>query len=96
MASKIRPLRDRVIVKRLLAEERTRGGIIIPDTAKEKPQEGTVIAVGLGKQDDGKVIPLDVRAGDRILFAKYSGSEIKLDDDEYVMMRKDVILGVIE
>lgn len=96
MASKIRPLRDRVIVKRLLAEERTRGGIIIPDTAKEKPQEGTVIAVGLGKQDDGKVIPLDVRAGDRILFAKYSGSEIKLDDDEYVMMREDDILGVIE
>lgn len=96
MATKIRPLHDRVIVKRMKEEEKTKGGIIIPDTAKEKPQEGTVIAVGSGKQDDDKVIPLDVRAGERILFGKYSGSEIKLDDDEYVMMREDDILGVIE
>ncbi len=96
MTTKIRPLRDRVIVKRIAEAAKTNGGIIIPDTAKEKPQEGTVIAVGSGKPDDGKVIPLDVRAGDRILFGKYSGSEIKLDDDEYVMMREDEILGVIE
>jgi chaperonin GroES len=94
---KIRPLQDRVIVQRVQEEERTKGGIIIPDTAKEKPQEGKVIAVGKGKvNDDGKVTPLDVKVGDRILFGKYSGSEVKLDGEEYVIMREDDILGVLE
>jgi chaperonin GroES len=94
---KIRPLHDRVIVKRLEEEEKTKGGIIIPDTAKEKPQEGKVIAVGKGKvNEDGKVIPLDVKAGDRILFGKYSGSEIKIEGVEHLIMREDDILGVIE
>ena len=96
MATKIRPLHDRVIVKRIEEEEKTRGGIIIPDTAKEKPQEGRVVAVGPGKQDDGKVIPLGVKAGDKILFGKYSGTEIKLDGEEHLIMREDDILGVIE
>jgi len=94
---KIRPLQDRVIVKRLEEEEKTKGGIIIPDTAKEKPQEGKVIAVGKGKvTEDGKVIPLDVKAGDRILFGKYSGTEIKIDGEEHLIMREEDILGVIE
>jgi chaperonin GroES len=94
---KIRPLQDRVIVQRMQEEEKTKGGIIIPDTAKEKPQEGKVIAVGKGKVgDDGKVTPLDVRAGDKILFGKYSGTEIKLEGEEYVIMREEDILGVIE
>lgn len=94
---KIRPLQDRVIVKRVEEEEKTKGGIIIPDTAKEKPQEGKVIAVGKGKMnEDGKLIPLDVKAGDRILFSKYSGSEIKIDNEEHLIMREDDILGVIE
>jgi chaperonin GroES len=94
---KIRPLQDRVIVKRLEEEEKTKGGIIIPDTAKEKPQEGKVIAVGKGKvTEDGKVIPLDVKAGDKILFGKYSGTEIKIDGEEHLIMREDDILGVIE
>jgi chaperonin GroES len=96
MATKIRPLHDRVIVKRIEEEERTKGGLIIPDTAKEKPQEGRVIAVGPGKQDDGKVIPLGVKAGDKILFGKYSGTEIKLDGEEHLILREDDILGVIE
>ena len=96
MATKIRPLHDRVIVKRLEEEEKTKGGLIIPDTAKEKPQEGTVIAVGPGKQEDGKVIALDVKAGDRILFGKYAGTEIKLDGTEHLILREDDILGVIE
>jgi chaperonin GroES len=96
MATKIRPLHDRVIVKRIEEEEKTKGGIIIPDTAKEKPQEGRVIAVGPGKNDDGKVIPLGVKAGDKILFGKYSGTEIKLDGEEHLIMREDDILGVIE
>jgi len=97
MGLKIRPLQDRVIVQRVEEEERTKGGIIIPDTAKEKPQEGKVIAVGKGKvADDGKVIPLDVKAGDKILFGKYSGSEVKLGGEEYLIMREDDILGVIE
>lgn len=96
MSTKIRPLHDRIIVKRLQEEEKSKGGIIIPDTAKEKPQEGTVIAVGTGKRDDGKVIPLDLKTGDRILFGKYSGSEIKLDNEQYLMMREDDILGVVE
>jgi chaperonin GroES len=96
MATKIRPLHDRVIVKRIEEEEKTKGGLIIPDTAKEKPQEGRVIAVGPGKQDDGKVIPLGVKAGDKILFGKYSGTEIKLDGEEHLILREDDILGVIE
>jgi len=95
---KIRPLQDRVLVKRLEEEvEKSRGGIIIPDTAKEKPQQGKVIAVGKGKvNDDGKVTPLDVKVGDTILFGKYSGSEIKLDGEEHLIMREDDILGVVE
>jgi chaperonin GroES len=96
MATKIRPLHDRVIVKRIEEEEKTKGGIIIPDTAKEKPQEGRVVAVGPGRKEDGKVIPLGVKAGDRILFGKYSGTEIKLDGEEHLIMREDDILGVIE
>ena len=94
---KIRPLQDRVLVKRIQEEEKTKGGIIIPDTAKEKPQEGKVIAVGKGKMsDEGKVIPLDVKAGDRILFGKYSGSEVKIDGEEHLIMREEDILGVLE
>jgi chaperonin GroES len=94
---KIRPLQDRVIVKRVEEEEKTKGGIIIPDTAKEKPQEGEIIAVGPGKvTDDGKKIPMEVKVGDRILFGKYSGSEIKIDGEEHLIMREDDILGVIE
>ena len=92
----IRPLHDRVLVKRLEQEEQIRGGIIIPDTAKEKPQEAQVIAVGPGKlNDEGKRAPMDVKAGDRILMGKYSGSEIKLDDDEYIILREDEILAVV-
>jgi chaperonin GroES len=94
---KIRPLQDRIIVKRVQEEEKTKGGIIIPDTAKEKPMEGKVLAVGNGKvQEDGKVRPLDVKAGDRILFSKYSGTEVKIDGEEHLIMREDDILGVIE
>lgn len=94
---KIRPLQDRVIVKRLEEEEKTKGGIIIPDTAKEKPQEGKVIAVGKGKMtEDGKVLPLDVKAGDRILFGKYAGTEIKIEGEEHLIMREEDILGIIE
>jgi chaperonin GroES len=93
----IRPLQDRVIVKRLEEEQKTKGGIIIPDTAKEKPIEGKVIAVGNGKvQEDGKVRPLDVKAGDTILFSKYAGTEIKIDGVEHLIMREEDILGVIE
>ena len=85
---KIRPLHDRILIKRLEEQEQKKGGIIIPDTAKEKPQEGKVIAVGNGKvSDEGKKIPLDVKAGDKILFGKYSGSEVKIDDEEYLIMR---------
>jgi len=94
---KIRPLGDRILVKRIKEEEKTKGGIIIPDTAKEKPQEGKVVAVGKGKKtDDGKVIALDVKAGDRILFGKYSGSEIKLEGEEHLILREDDVLGVLE
>jgi chaperonin GroES len=94
---KIRPLHDRVIVQRLEEEERTKGGIIIPDTAKEKPQEGKVIAVGPGKiLENGTKIPLDVKVGDRVLFGKYAGTEIKIEGEEYLMMREDDILGVVE
>ena len=94
---KIRPLQDRVIVRRLEEEEKTKGGIIIPDTAKEKPQEGKVIAVGKGKvTEEGKLISLDVKPGDRILFGKYSGTEIKIEGEEHLIMREEDILGVIE
>lgn len=96
MATKIRSLHDRVILKRLEEEEKTKGGLIIPDTAKEKPQESKVIAVGPGKQEDGKVISLDVKEGDKVLFGKYSGTEIKLDGEEHLIVREDEILGVIE
>jgi chaperonin GroES len=95
--TKIRPLQDRIIVKRVQEEEKTKGGIIIPDTAKEKPIEGKVVAAGNGKVlEDGKVRPLDVKAGDRILFSKYAGTEIKIDGEEHLIMREDDILGVIE
>ena len=94
---KIRPLHDRVVVKRIEEKETVQGGIIIPDTAKEKPQEGEVVAIGQGKRlEDGKLIPLDVKVGDRILFGKYSGSEIKLEGEEFLIIREDEILGVIE
>ncbi len=94
---KIRPLQDRVIVRRLEEEEKTKGGIIIPDTAKEKPQEGKVVAVGKGKvTEEGKVVPLDVKPGDKILFGKYSGTEIKIDGEEHLIMREEDILGIIE
>ena len=93
---KFRPLHDRVIVQRLEEGEQKVGGIIIPDTAKEKPQQGKVIAVGKGKgEKDGKVTPLDVKAGDKVLFGKYSGQEIKMDGEEYLIMREEEILGVI-
>ena len=95
--SKFRPLHDRVVVRRVESEDKTKGGIIIPDTAKEKPQQGKIIAAGKGKvNDDGKLTPLDVKVGDRILFGKYSGSEIKLDGEEHLIMREEDILGVIE
>ena len=95
MATMIRPLHDRVLIKRLDEQEQMRGGIIIPDTAKEKPQQGEVIAAGEGKfREDGTRQPLDVKPGDRILFGKYSGSEVKIDDEEYLIMREDEILGV--
>jgi chaperonin GroES len=97
MAARVRPLSDRVIVRRIdEEEEKTRGGIIIPDTAKEKPQQGEVVAVGPGRREDGRAIPLDVRKGDRILFSKYSGNEIKLDGEEHLILREDDILGVVE
>ena len=98
MAVKVRPLHDRIIVERIEEEgEQQVGGIIIPDTAKEKPQQGKIIAAGKGKvKDDGSVTPLDVKAGDPVLFGKYSGQEIKLDGEEFLIMREDEILGVIE
>ena len=97
MAANVRPLHDRIIVERIEEGEQQVGGIIIPDTAKEKPQQGNVIAVGNGKvKDDGTVTPLDVKAGDKVLFGKYSGQEIKLDSNEFLIMREDEILGVIE
>ena len=92
-----RPLGDRVLVRRIEEEEKTKGGIIIPDTATEKPQEGEIIAAGPGaRNDDGQVTPLDVKVGDRILFGKYSGSDIKLDNEEYMIMREDEVLGILE
>ena len=92
-----RPLHDRILIKRIEEKETAKGGIIIPDTAKEKPQEGEVVAVGSGKKnEDEKVVPLDVKAGDRILFGKYSGSEIKMDNEEYLILREEEVLGILE
>ena len=94
---KFRPLQDRVVVRRIEGEEKTKGGIIIPDTAKEKPQEGEIIAVGPGARDEsGKLVPLDVKAGDRILFGKWSGTEVKIDGEELLIMKESDIMGVIE
>ena len=91
------PLHDRILIKRIEEKETVKGGIIIPDTAKEKPQEGEVVAVGNGmKTDEGKIVPLDVKAGDRILFGKYSGSEIKLDNEEFLILKEEEVLGVVE
>jgi len=93
----IRPLNDRIVVKRIEEQETTRNGIVIPDSAKEKPQEGEVVAIGNGKRlKDGKMVVLDVKAGDRILFGKYSGNEIQLDGTEYIIMREDDVLGVLD
>ncbi len=94
---KLRPLQDRILVKRVEEEEKTKGGIIIPDTAKEKPAEGKVEAVGNGKLgDDGKRVPLEIKKGDRILFGKYSGTEVKIEGKEYLIMREDDVLGIID
>ena len=94
---KIRPLHDRLIVKRVESEQKTKGGILIPDTAKEKPQEGKVIAVGKGKRtDEGELLPLEVHKGDRVLFSKYSGSEINLEGEEHLIIREDDVLAVLE
>ena len=94
---KFRPLHDRVVVKRVAEEEKTKGGIIIPDTAKEKPMEGEIVSVGPGARDEsGKLVPLDVKAGDRILFGKWSGTEIKLDGVEYLIMKESDIMGILE
>ncbi len=96
-ASSLTPLHDRVVVRRIEEGETIRGGIIIPDSAKEKPQEGEIIAVGKGKSnDEGKVFPLDVKAGDTILFGKYSGTEIKLDGEEFLIMREEEVLGIVK
>ena len=96
-AMKVRPLHDRLVVKRIAGEEKTKGGLIIPDTAKEKPVEGKVIAAGKGKVDeDGKLRPLDVHKGDRVLFSKYSGTEIQLEGDEHLIIREDDVLAVLE
>lgn len=92
----LRPLADRVLVKRLEAEEKTKGGIIIPDTAKEKPMEGEIVAVGTGaRQDDGKVIPMELKQGDHVLFGKWSGTEVKLDGEEYMIMKESDVMGVL-
>ena len=96
MAVKFRPLHDRVVVKRLEGEEKTKGGIIIPDTAKEKPQEGEIVAAGPGNRDEnGKLVPLDIKAGDRILFGKWSGTEVKIDGQDLLIMKESDILGVV-
>jgi len=97
MAAKLTPLHDRILVRRVEESETTRGGIIIPDSAKDKPQEGEVITVGKGKSnDEGKVFPLDVKAGDRVLFGKYAGNEIKIDGEELLIMREEEVLGILE
>ena len=94
---KIRPLGDRILLKRIEEEDKSKGGIIIPDTAKEKPQEGKVVAVGKGRMlDDGKLVPLEVKKGDRVLFGKYSGSEVKIEGEEHLIVKEDDILGVME
>jgi chaperonin GroES len=94
---KIRPLQDRILVKRIDEEEKTKGGIIIPESAKEKPMEGKIVAVGKGKVlEDGKILPLDVKVGDKILFAKYAGTDIKIEGDEHLIMREEEVLGIIE
>ena len=94
---RIRPLYDRIVVKRIEEKETTRNGIVIPDSAQEKPQEGQVMAIGKGKRlDDGKMVALDVKAGDRILFGKYSGSEVKIDGDEYLILREEDVLGILD
>jgi chaperonin GroES len=95
MATKLTPLHDRILVRRVEAEETARGGIIIPDTAKEKPQEGVVVAVGTGKREKGELIPLAVKEGDRILFGKYAGNEVRIDDEELVIMREEEVLGIL-
>jgi chaperonin GroES len=93
---KFRPLHDRIVIKRIEAEAKSAGGIIIPDTAKEKPQQGEVVAVGSGGRDEsGKLIPIDVEAGDRVLFGKWSGTEVKIDDDEYLIMKESDVMGVL-
>jgi chaperonin GroES len=97
MATKLTPLHDRIVVRRIEEAETTRGGIIIPDSAKDKPQEGEVISVGKGKSnEEGKVFPLDVKAGDRVLFGKYSGTDIKIDGEDFLIMREEEILGILE
>ena len=97
MSAKVRPLHDRILIKRLEEQESVKGGIIIPDTAKEKPQEGEVIAVGNGsKKKDGTVIPLDVKTGDRILFGKYSGTDITIENEEYLILREEEVLAILE
>jgi len=97
MSTKLTPLHDRLVVRRVAEEETTRGGLIIPDTAKDKPQEGEVVSIGKGKiNEDGKVRPLDVKPGDRILFGKYPGTEVKLDGEELLIMREEEVLGIIE
>jgi chaperonin GroES len=97
MTIKVRPLHDRVIVRRVAEEEKSKGGIIIPDNAKEKPQEGWIVAVGPGRRDDdGKVVPLDVESGDRILFGKYSGADVEIDGEKHLILQENDILGVIE
>jgi chaperonin GroES len=94
---KFRPLHDRVVIRRIEGEEKTKGGIIIPDTAKEKPQEGEVIAVGPGARDEnGKLVPLDLKAGDRVLFGKWSGSEVKIDGEDLLIMKESDVMGIIE
>ncbi len=94
---KFRPLHDRIVIRRLEGEEKTKGGIIIPDTAKEKPQEGEVVAVGPGARDEsGKVVPIEVKAGDRVLFGKWSGSEVKIDGEELLIMKESDVMGVLE
>ncbi len=97
MATKLTPLHDRILVRRVEETETTRGGLIIPDTAKDKPQEGEVVSVGKGKiSEEGKVRPLDVKAGDRILFGKYAGTEVKIDGEDFLIMREEEVLGIIE
>ena len=96
MSQKLKPLHDRMIVKRLAEESKTKGGLIIPDSAKEKPQQGKVVAVGPGRREDGKIFPLDVKAGDTVLFGKFAGSEFKLDGDEHLILSEDEVLGIVE